>query len=126
MALEPVIKGIIALQEVVPIAVPDAPKLVDQVTDRMPVPLLAVPATVTEAEEVDRVVVEGDVIVSEGGAVGDGFGDGVGVGVGVGAGGGAGVGGAGVGGVGGVGGAGVGGAGDGGTVGTTGGAVRAA
>lgn len=126
MVFEPVIRGIVALHEVVPEAVPEAPKFVDQVTDRRPAPLLAVPDTVTEAEEVDKVVVEGVTIVSEGGAVGVGFGEGVGVGAGVG---GTGVGGAGVGGAGAGGagvGAGVGGTGAGGTVGATGGAVRAA
>jgi hypothetical protein len=96
MALDPVIKGIVALHELVPDAVPDAPKLVDQVTDRTPALLLALPETVRDTEEVDRVVVEGDVMVSEGGApAGDGFGDGLGVGAG---GGGAGAGGAGAGG----------------------------
>lgn len=85
MALEPVIKGIVADQDVVPDAFPDCPKLVAQVIDAIPTLSLAVPETIIEADEVENVDVPGDMMLSAGGAPpGVGVGGGVGVGVGVG------------------------------------------
>jgi hypothetical protein len=102
MALEPVIKGIaadhvIAVLDVAPDAVPDCPKFVDQAIDAIPTPSLAVPETVSTAEEVEKVAVGGDVMLKVGGAplgagLGEGAGAGVGFGVGVGVGAGMGVG----------------------------------
>jgi hypothetical protein len=77
---------------VVPLAAPDAPVELDQVTCATPTLSLAVPLTWIEPADVETLGFEGDRIVSKGGVVPGGSG------VGFGAGGGAGDGGAGAGG----------------------------
>ena len=65
----PTISGIVALHCVVPLAVPDAPVLVDQVTLFTPTLSLAVPLNSMEDAEVETPVDEGELIVSDGGVV---------------------------------------------------------
>jgi hypothetical protein len=91
--LFPTSRGTTADQLVVPLAIPDDPVFVDQVTFATAVLSEAVPVKTSEAEVVEIVVPPGEVIVIDGGVVslpgdgaGEGVGDGVGVGVGVGAG----------------------------------------
>ena len=61
---------------VVPIAVPDPPVELDQVTWLTPTLSLAVPLTISEVAEIATLVLAGDKIVSDGGVV---SGPGVGV-----------------------------------------------
>ena len=67
--LFPIYRGTVADQAVVPLAIPDVPKLVLQVTWFTPTLSLAVPLSVTKAAVVDMVAVEGEVIVSDGAVV---------------------------------------------------------
>ena len=67
--LEPVIKGITADQLVVPAAVPDWPRFVDQVTCVTPTLSLAVPAKAMEVALVDTEVAPGVLMVNVGGVV---------------------------------------------------------
>ena len=65
----PISRGTVADQAVVPLAIPDVPKLLLQVTCFTPTLSLAVPLSVTEAAVVDIVAVEGEAIVSAGAVV---------------------------------------------------------
>lgn len=67
--LFPMRRGTAADQAVVPLAIPDMPKFVLQVTCVTPTLSLAVPFNVSEVAKVDSVAVEGEVIVREGGVV---------------------------------------------------------
>jgi len=69
MAFEPVNRGTVALHAVVPVAVPEPPKLLAQVTVVTPTLSLAVPLITIEDSAVETMFEEGDVIVSEGGVV---------------------------------------------------------
>src|SRR5579863_3568336 len=66
---EPVRRGTTALQAVVPVAVPEPPKLLAQVTAVTPVLSLAVPLIRMEASAVENVVAPGEVIARAGGVV---------------------------------------------------------
>ena len=65
----PLSRGTVADQAVVPLAIPEAPKLVFQVTCFTPTLSFAVPFKVTAAAIVDIVAVDGEVIVKAGGVV---------------------------------------------------------
>jgi hypothetical protein len=65
--LEPASSGIVALHRVVPLAEPECPVLVDQVTEVTPA--LAIPAKTIEEAAVEIEVADGVVMASEGGAV---------------------------------------------------------
>jgi hypothetical protein len=67
--LFPMSRGTVADQTAVPLAMPDAPKLVLQVTCFTPMLSLAVPFSIAESAEVDIVAVDGEVMVSAGGVV---------------------------------------------------------
>jgi hypothetical protein len=67
--LLPISKGTVADQAVVPLARPDRPKLVLQVTCFTPMLSLAVPFNVTNIAVVDIVAVEGEVMVRLGAVV---------------------------------------------------------
>jgi len=69
MAFEPVNRGMAALQAVVPVAVPEPPKLLAQVTVVTPTLSLAVPLIMIEDSAVETMFEEGEVMVSEGGVV---------------------------------------------------------
>jgi len=69
MAFEPVNRGMAALQAVVPVAVPEPPKLLAQVTVVTPTLSLAVPLITIEDSAVETMFEEGEVMVSEGGVV---------------------------------------------------------
>jgi hypothetical protein len=71
MTFEPVNRGMVADQLVVPFAVPDAPVLVDQVTFVTPTLSLAVPLNAMVAADVETVVPPGDPMVNVGGVVSD-------------------------------------------------------
>jgi hypothetical protein len=90
--LKPRWSGIVAIQFVVPVAVPDPPKLFSQVMLAMPLASDALPAITRRLAVVITPAVDGLVIVSEGAVRSVGAGGGVGMGVGVGAGVGVGVG----------------------------------
>ena len=79
MVFVPVIKPTAADHAVVPLAVPDPPVELFQVTDVVPAD--AVPLTVMLSADVETIVKPGDVICSAGGEPGGGAGVGVGVGV---------------------------------------------
>ena len=66
---EPTRSGIEAVHCEVPIAAPDPPVLVDQVTEVTAVLSLAVPENVIEADPLEIDVAEGVVIVREGGVL---------------------------------------------------------
>jgi len=68
---EPINSGITADQLVVPLAVPDVPVLVDQLTCVTPTLSLAVPLNAMVAADVETVVPPGDPMVSVGGVVSD-------------------------------------------------------
>jgi hypothetical protein len=78
MAFEPVKRGTLTLQAVVPVAVPAPPKLLAQVIRWTPTLSLAVPLMRTEASAVETVVAPGEVIASVGGVVSGVLGGGVG------------------------------------------------
>ena len=69
MAFEPVNRGTVTLQAVVPVAVPESPKLLAQVIRWTPTLSLAVPLMRMDASAVETVAVPGEVIASEGGVV---------------------------------------------------------
>jgi hypothetical protein len=66
---DPTRRGIDADQLVVPLAVPDCPVFVDQVTEVTPTLSLAVPLNAMVAAEVDTEVAPGDATVKVGGVV---------------------------------------------------------
>ena|SRR6185436_6711753 len=67
--LFPMSRGTVADQTAVPLAMPEAPKLVLQFTCVTPTLSLAVPFSIAEGTEVDMVAVDGEVTVSAGGVV---------------------------------------------------------
>jgi hypothetical protein len=69
MAFEPVNRGTVTLQAVVPVAVPEPPKLLAQVIRWTPTLSLAVPLMAMEASAVETVGAPGEVIASVGGVV---------------------------------------------------------
>jgi hypothetical protein len=66
---EPTSNGMEALHCVVPAAVPAPPVLVDQVTAATPTVSLDVPLKARDGDDVEMLVDEGELIVSEGGVV---------------------------------------------------------
>ena len=70
--LFPISVGTVADQAAVPLAIPDFPKLVLQVTRATAILSAAVPLSVTELALVDIVPLDGDVMVSAGGVVSGG------------------------------------------------------
>ena len=79
IAFEPINRGTAALQVVVPVAVPEPPKLFAQVTVDTPTLSLAVPLIMIEDRAVETMVEEGEAMVNEGGVVSVGLGCVVGV-----------------------------------------------
>ena len=69
ITFEPSISGIEADQFVVPLAVPDCPMFVDQVTDVTATLSVAVPLNAIAAEEVETAVPPGAAMVNAGGVV---------------------------------------------------------
>lgn len=69
MAFEPVNRGTATLQEVVPVAVPEPPKLLAHVIRWTPRLSVAVPLMRIAAKAVETVVPPGEVTASEGGVV---------------------------------------------------------
>ena len=85
-------KAIVAIQFVVPVAVPVGPKLFTHVTLARPPASAAVPEITLEGAVVEMVVADGFKIVNDGAVRSTGAGAGAGAGVGIGAGPGVGVG----------------------------------
>lgn len=78
MAFDPIKTGTVALQLLVPAAMPDAPKLFAQVTLATPTLSPAVPLITIDASVVENVLEAGEVMAIDGGVVSDGLGGGVG------------------------------------------------
>jgi hypothetical protein len=69
MVLNPTSSGMVALHSEVPVAVPDCPKLFDQVTDATATLSDAVPLNTIEAADVDGEMEDGETMVKPGGVL---------------------------------------------------------